>query len=35
MWRALHPDSEPDPARKKVVEEAAQIFGGLTIYEVD
>lgn len=35
MWRALHPDSELDPARKKVIEKAAQIYGGLTIYEVD
>jgi hypothetical protein len=33
IQKALHPDSEVDPARKKVLDKAAQIFNALPIRE--
>jgi cell division protein FtsB len=35
MQKALHPDSELDPVRKKALDKAAQIFNALPIHEPD
>jgi hypothetical protein len=35
MQKALHPDLEQDPARKKLLNKAAQLFNALPINEAD